>query len=53
MLLCPGADYGLGTIGTCLGPPPAGGGAQSDQKEKEIPMITVENGKENDKNWAL
>ena len=27
-----GADYGLGTIGTCLGPPPAGG-PPSDQKK--------------------
>ena len=26
-------DYGLGTIGTCLGPPPSGG-PPSDQKEK-------------------
>ena len=34
-----GADYGLGTIGTCLGPPPARG-PPSDQKNKN-PMITV------------
>ena len=25
VILSPGADYGLGTIGTCLGPPPTGG----------------------------
>ena len=35
----PGADYGLGTIGTCLGPPPARG-PPSDQKN-ENPTITV------------
>ena len=35
----PGADYGLGTIGTCLGSPPAGG-PPSDQKN-EKPMITL------------
>ena len=28
-----GADYGLGTIGTCLGPPPSGG-PPSDKKMK-------------------
>ena len=33
-----GADYGLGTIGTCLGPLPSGG-PPSDQKK--IPMTTV------------
>ena len=30
------ADYGLGTIGMCLGPPPAGG-PPSDQKENKSP----------------
>ena len=29
-----GADYGLGTIGTCQGPPPAGG-PPSDQKKRK------------------
>ena len=30
-----GADYGLGTIGTCLGPPPAGGPSWIKKKKKE------------------
>ena len=30
-----GADYGLGTIGTCLGPPPAGG-PPFDQKKNPL-----------------
>ena len=29
-----GADYGLGTIGMCLGPPPAGGPHLTENKEK-------------------
>ena len=40
----PEADYGLGTIGTCLGPPPPGG-PPSDQKKKEEEKMTRE--------WAL
>ena len=36
----PGADYGLGTIGTCLGPPPARG-PPFGQKRKKIPMTTM------------
>ena len=35
-----GADYSLGTIGTCLGPPPTGG-PPSDQKNVN-PMINAE-----------
>ena len=41
MLRGPGADYGLGTIGTCLGPPP---------DQKKMPMLTEKKGKENYKN---
>ena len=36
----PGADYGLGTIGTCLGPP-LSRGPPCDQKQKKNPMISV------------
>ena len=43
----PGADYGLGTIGTCLGPPLTRG-PPSDQKKN--PMISVE---KNDKNEGI
>ena len=38
-LLITGADYGLGTIGTCLGPPPAGG--PPFIKKKENAIVTV------------
>ena len=31
--LQPGADYGLGTVGTCLGPPPAKGPPSDKKKE--------------------
>ena len=46
-----GANYGLGTIGTYLGPP-CSGGPPSDQK-KENPMITVKKGIENYKNGGF
>ena len=47
-----GADYGLGTIGTCLGPPHAGG-PPSDQKN-ENPMITMKKKViENDNNGGI
>ena len=49
---CSGADYGLGTIGTCLRPPPAGG-APSDQKKKKNPKVTVKKGIEHDKNGDI
>ena len=35
--MSPGADYGLGTIGTCLGPPPAGGAHLT--KKKRNPFV--------------
>ena len=34
-----GADYGLGTVGKCLGPPLAGR-PPFDQKRKKIPITT-------------
>ena len=37
--LATGADYGLGTIGTCLGPQPSGGPHLT--KKKKFPLITV------------
>ena len=49
--LGPGADYGLGTIGTCPGPPPAGGPHLT--KKKKILMTTVKNKRENDKNGGI
>ena len=45
-------DYGLGTISTCLGPSPTGGGPPSDQKRKFY-TINVEKGRENDKNGNI
>ena len=46
-----GADYGLGTIGTCLGPPPAGG-PPSDQKKN--PYVSCEkNCRENESDASI
>ena len=45
------ADYDLGTIGTCLGPPLAGGPHLA--KKKDPHDKCKEKGRENDKNGAL
>ena len=47
-----GVDYGLGTIGTCLGPPPAGG-PPSDKRKKSLLYDNLKNGRENDKNNGI
>ena len=39
-----GADYGLGNIGTCLGPPPPRGPPTHKKKKKSAIMLKKENG---------
>ena len=47
----PGADYGLGTIGMCLGPPPARGPPSDQKKKKKI--NEKKHGRENYKNGSI
>ena len=46
-----GADYGLGTIGTCLGHSPSGG-PPSDQKKNSL-WLMWKKGRKNDKNGSI